>query len=84
MSATKLTDEIVKTFNNETAINDRSIFLAFYSLPLILRENFVSNGEKRFRPSLFMTREAFITMIPTEATLAETRKKRKKMLFLGK
>ncbi|XP_052565161.1 uncharacterized protein LOC120424563 isoform X3 [Culex pipiens pallens] len=60
----KLTDEIVKTFNNETAINDRSIFLAFYSLPLILRENFVSNGEKRFRPSLFMTREAFITMIP--------------------
>ncbi|KAL9704004.1 hypothetical protein quinque_007522 [Culex quinquefasciatus] len=37
----KLTDEIVKTFNNETAINDRSIFLAFYSLPV--------NSTRKFR-----------------------------------
>ncbi|KAL1402043.1 hypothetical protein pipiens_006254, partial [Culex pipiens pipiens] len=72
-----LSDEILKTFTDDTAVNDRSIFLAFYAIPLILRENFVNCGGKRFRPTLFMTREAFITVIATEATLAETRKSRK-------
>uniref|UniRef100_A0A8D8I830 (northern house mosquito) hypothetical protein n=3 Tax=Culex pipiens complex TaxID=518105 RepID=A0A8D8I830_CULPI len=69
---TELCDEIIKTFSHDPPVNDHSIFLIFYTLPLLLRENFVYRGGKRMRPTLFMSRNAYITIIPTEATLTET------------
>lgn len=72
-----LCDEIVKTFCNDPPINDNTIFLVFYSLPLLLRENFVFQGPKRWRPTLYMSRTAYITIIPTEATIAETIEKKR-------
>ncbi|XP_039452614.1 uncharacterized protein LOC120431572 isoform X1 [Culex pipiens pallens] len=69
---TELCDEIIKTFSHDPPVNDHSIFLVFYTLPLLLRENFVYRGGKRMRPTLFMSRNAYMTIIPTEATLTET------------
>lgn len=78
-----ISDEIVKIYTEDVSVNDHSIFLAFYALPFILRENFVFRGKERLKPTVFMTRESFLTLIPTEATLAETRQKRKLLAVAG-
>ncbi|XP_058836088.1 uncharacterized protein LOC131692815 isoform X1 [Topomyia yanbarensis] len=73
-----LTDEIIVTFRETVDINDRSVFLAFYALPLILRQNFVYKGAKRTKLPLLMCRQSYITILATEATLSEKLAERRK------
>lgn len=79
-----LYDTILTIFNDDVQVNDTSIFLAFYTLPLILRQTFMSNEKKRVNVSTFACRKAYITRVETEAKIMEVVAERRKTALLMK
>ncbi|XP_058831744.1 uncharacterized protein LOC131690187 isoform X2 [Topomyia yanbarensis] len=66
-----LSTALFSTFGNHFEICDNSIFLAFYTLPLILRQRSIPMCKTRIKPSLKLCRDAFIVLLETEAGITE-------------
>ncbi|XP_055542580.1 uncharacterized protein LOC129728189 [Wyeomyia smithii] len=68
-----LLNNLASIFTDHFQLTEYSIFLALYALPLIIRQYFIKiGGRKRTKPSLLQSRQAFICVLATEATLEET------------
>ncbi|XP_053688212.1 uncharacterized protein LOC128737566 isoform X2 [Sabethes cyaneus] len=67
-------------FQEGSEDSDKANFLTFYSLPLILRQNFIGKGRKRIKPSLKSCRTSFIVLIEKEQDLPEAIAQRKQMV----
>lgn len=74
----ELLAEAVTSFKSAD-VNEKSIFLSFYCLPLIIRQGFIKRNDKKTKPSLLDSRNAFITMTETEAKVTEAVTERRKV-----
>ncbi|XP_058831748.1 uncharacterized protein LOC131690189 [Topomyia yanbarensis] len=75
----QLASALLSSFSKDVEVNDKSIFLAFYALPLILRQTFIVRGRKRSKPSVKSGRATFIVLLETEAGITENIAQRKRI-----
>ncbi|XP_062552649.1 uncharacterized protein LOC134217837 isoform X2 [Armigeres subalbatus] len=79
-----LADTIATSFAANVSINDHTVFLVFYSLPLILRQQFVTKQKKRTKISILVCRSSYIKLLETEAKVMECVSKRRQEALAAK
>ncbi|XP_055523354.1 uncharacterized protein LOC129717469 isoform X2 [Wyeomyia smithii] len=65
-----LLNNLASIFTDHFQLTEYSIFLALYTLPLIIRQYFIKRGGiKRTKPSLLQSRQAFICVLAVRAAI---------------
>lgn len=73
----ELLTAVIAAFQSDD-FTEKSIFLSFYCLPYVIRQGFIKRNNKKMKPSLLDSRNAFISLTETEATITAIVAERRK------